>query len=130
MSIQTRYCPDGDFSCERGLLRQAFSNLLLNAAEATPDGGTIHARVSATQEWTGAGRRGLRVTFADNGCGIAAENLPNIGEPFYTTKGPRGTGLGLSLVKQVVKKHGGELRVRSSTRPGRSGSVFTIFLPF
>jgi signal transduction histidine kinase len=100
-----------------------------NAAEATPDGGTIHAKVSATREWTGAGRRGLRVTFADNGCGIAAENLLKIGEPFYTTKGSRGTGLGLSLVSQVVKRHGGELRVRSSTRPSRSGSIFTIFFP-
>jgi signal transduction histidine kinase len=50
-------------------------------------------------------------------------------DPFFTTKGPAGNGLGLSLVKTTVQKHHGVLRVRSSTRPGHSGTVFTIFLP-
>lgn len=129
ISVKTRCCPDGDLLSERGPLRQAFSSLLLNAAEATSDGGTIYARVSAAREWKGARRRGLRVTFADSGCGIATRDLPRLGEPFYTTKGSGGTGLGLSLVKRVVQKHGGDLRVRSCTRPGRSGSVFAMFLP-
>jgi signal transduction histidine kinase len=71
----------------------------------------------------------LRVTFADSGCGIAVENLRRIFEPFFTTKGSSGSGLGLSLVNEVVQKHGGWLRVRSSTRSGRSGSVFSMFLP-
>ena len=107
-----------------------FSNLLLNAADAMPNGGRLYVRASGyTQEWVGAAEAGLRVTIADNGCGIAAENLHRIFEPFFTTKGSGGSGLGLSLVSDVVQKHGGWLRVRSSTREGRSGSVFSMFLP-
>ncbi len=129
ISIQTRYCADGDLVVYPGPLRQAFSNLLLNAAAAMPEGGTMHARVSLAHEWGGQERRGLRVTFADHGGGIAAENLPRIFELFFTTKGTAGTGLGLSLVKDMVKKHDGVLRVRSSTKAGHSGTVFAVFLP-
>lgn len=127
--VETRYCSGEDLPVDPGSLRQVFSNLLLNAAHAMPGGGTMHVRVSRAHEWTGLKRRGLRVTFADNGCGIAAEDLPKITEPFFTTKGTAGTGLGLALVKDAVEKHRGVLRVRSSTQQGRSGSVFSIFLP-
>jgi signal transduction histidine kinase len=129
VAVNTRYCADGDISVRAGPLRQLFTNLLLNAADAMPRGGRLHARVSKTREWSGQRRRGLRVTFADNGCGIPAENLQRIFEPFFTTKGAGGSGLGLSLVKDVVQQHGGWLRVRSSTKHGRSGSTFAIFLP-
>lgn len=127
--VETRYCSGEDLPVDPGSLRQVFSNLLLNAAEAMSSGGTMHVRVSKTHEWTGLKRRGLRVTFADNGSGIAAENLSKLTEPFFTTKGAAGTGLGLALVKDSVEKHHGVLRVRSSTQRGRSGSVFAIFLP-
>ena len=127
--VEARYCSGEDLPVDPGSLRQVFSNLLLNAAHAMPGGGTMHVRVSRAREWTGLGRRGLRVTFADNGCGIAAADLPRITEPFFTTKGTAGTGLGLALVKDTVEKHHGVLRVRSSTKSGRSGSVFAIFLP-
>ncbi len=89
----------------------------------------MYARVALAHEWSGQERRGLRVTFADHGEGIAAENLPRIFELFFTTKGAAGTGLGLSLVQDMVKKHDGVLRVRSSTKPGRTGTVFAVFLP-
>jgi signal transduction histidine kinase len=127
--IETRYCPGDDLPVDPSSLRQVFSNLLLNAAHAMPRGGRMHARVSRAREWAGRGRRGLRVTFADNGSGIAVKDLPRITEPFFTTKGAAGTGLGLALVKDTVDKHRGVLRVRSSTKPGRSGSIFAIFLP-
>lgn len=127
--IQTRYCPDGELAVYPGPLRQAFSNLLLNAADAMPAGGRMYARVALAHEWSGQERPGLRVTFADHGEGIAAENLPRIFELFFTTKGAAGTGLGLSLVQDMVKKHDGVLRVRSSTKPGRTGTVFAVFLP-
>ena len=127
--VEARYCSGEDLPVDPGSLRQVFSNLLLNAAHAMPGGGRMHVRVSRALEWTGLGRRGLRVTFADNGCGIFAADLPRITEPFFTTKGTAGTGLGLALVKDTVEKHHGVLRVRSSTKPGRSGSVFAIFLP-
>lgn len=129
ISLKTRYCVNGDLPVYAGPLRQVFSNLLLNAAAAMPQGGRLHARTTLVREWSGQQRHGLRITFADTGCGIPAENLAKIWEPFFTTKGSGGTGLGLSLVRDVVKRHGGSLRVRSSTKPGRSGSVFTMFLP-
>lgn len=127
--VEARYCPGEDLRVDTGSLRQVFFNLLVNAAHAMPGGGKLHARVSRAREWAGLRRRGLRITFADNGCGIPAANLPRITEPFFTTKGSVGTGLGLALAKETVDKHDGVLRVRSSTKPGRSGSVFAIFLP-
>jgi signal transduction histidine kinase len=129
ISIRSRYCKDGDLAIEAGLLRQMFTNLLLNAADALPDGGKIQARVAVTREWGGLKRNGLRITFADNGSGISVENLPLILQPFFTTKGQAGTGIGLSLVSTTLRKYQGVLRVRSTTRAGRSGSVFAIFLP-
>ena len=127
--VDTRYCLDGDLVVYAGLLRQVFSNLLLNAADSMPKGGRLYVRASARSEWRGQQRHGLRVTIADNGCGITVENLNRIFEPFFTTKGSGGSGLGLSLVHDVLQKHGGWMRVRSSTREGRSGSVFSMFLP-
>jgi signal transduction histidine kinase len=127
--VEARYCSSEDLPVDPGSLRQVFSNLLLNAAHAMPSGGTMHVRVSRAHEWMGLKRHGLRVTFADNGCGISAEDLPKITEPFFTTKGTAGTGLGLALVKEAVEKHHGVLWVRSNTKLGRSGSVFAIFLP-
>jgi signal transduction histidine kinase len=129
ISVYTRYRAHGDLPVYPALLRQVFSNLLLNAAAATSEGGRLFARTSWSQEWSGQRRHGLRVTFADNGCGIAQENLHEVFEPFFTTKGTGGCGLGLSLAKDVVQRHGGSLRVRSCTKSGKSGSVFTIFLP-
>lgn len=127
--VQARYCSGEDLAIDPGSLRQAFSNLLLNAAHSMPGGGIMYARVALAHEWTGLNRHGLRVTFADNGCGISTEDLPRITEAFFTTKGSAGTGLGLALVNDTVEKCHGALRVRSSTKPGRSGSVFAIFLP-
>jgi signal transduction histidine kinase len=129
ISVDTRYCSQGDVPVYSGALRQVFSNLLLNSAAAMPKGGRLLARISKSHEWSGQRRCGMRVTIADNGCGIASENLHEIFEPFFTTKGSGGTGLGLSLAKDVVQRHGGSLHVRSCTKLGRSGSVFTIFLP-
>lgn len=127
--VEARYCAGEDLPVDPGSLRQVFSNLLLNAAHAMPEGGIMHARVSSASEWSGLKRHGLRITFADNGCGISSEDLPKITHAFFTTKGLAGSGLGLALVKETVAHCHGVLRVRSSTRPGRSGSVFAIFLP-
>jgi two-component system, chemotaxis family, CheB/CheR fusion protein len=109
-------------------LRQVFSNLLLNAAEAMPKGGELRTKVAAGHEWSGQQRRGVRVTIADTGSGITAEGLGHVFERFFTTKA-KGNGIGLSLVKDVVQKHKGLLRVRSRTLPGHSGTVFAMFLP-
>ncbi len=129
ISVNTRYRKGTNLSAYPHQLRQMCANLLLNAADAMPDGGKIYARISPAHEWQDEHRCGLRLTFADNGCGISAKNLARIWDPFFTTKGSAGNGIGLSLVKNTVQKHHGVLRVRSSTRSGHSGTVFSIFLP-
>jgi len=128
ITLQTRYSCDESIRVYVGQLRQAFSNLLLNAVEAMPEGGTIQARVSAGHEWSGPKRRGVRVIIADNGSGIPSSTVQHIFQRFFTTK-PCGNGLGLSLVTDVIQKHKGLLRVRSSTQPVRHGTVFSLFLP-
>ena len=129
IAIETRFCRDGDIAVFPRPLRRAFSNILLNAGDAVSPGGRIQVRVCRAHEWSGDKRCGVRVSFADNGCGVSADDLPKIFEPFFSTKGSRGTGMGLSIVKDAVDQQGGVLRVRSTTRPGGSGSVFTMFLP-
>jgi two-component system, NtrC family, sensor kinase len=128
ITLHRRYSGNGSIPVYAGELREVFSNLLLNAQAAMPEGGRLDARVSATHEWSGHARSGVRVTIADNGSGIPSNILPRIFQPFFTTKS-RGNGMGLSLVKDIVHKHQGWLRVRSSTKLGRTGTVFAIFLP-
>jgi two-component system NtrC family sensor kinase len=107
-------------SGNRGRLQQVLMNLLLNAADATPDGGTI-----AVQATSAAGR--VRVQVADTGVGIPPEHLDRIYDPFFTTKPRgRGTGLGLSVSYGIVKAHAGTLTAESA--PGE-GSRFVISLP-
>jgi signal transduction histidine kinase len=110
-------------------MRQVFSNLLLNAVDAMPEGGTLYAKISKTREWCGRERPGLRITIADTGTGIPAEILSRIREPFFTTKGAYGNGMGLAVVHDIVTQHDGHMKVRSSISPGRSGSVFSLFIP-
>src|SRR5690242_14532131 len=128
ISVQSRYSSDGNIPVHGEQLRRVFSNLLLNAVEAMPEGGNLHVRVSAGHEWRGDERHGVRVTIADSGCGIASDLLPQLFERSFTTK-VNGHGMGLALVKDVVRQHHGWLHVRSSTQPGRHGTAFTMFLP-
>jgi PAS domain S-box-containing protein len=110
-------------------IRQVFANVMRNAIEAVPQGGTIRLHVVASHEWNGSRRPGARAVIADNGPGISQGNREKIFEPFFTTKGENGTGLGLWVTSGIILKHGGSIRVRSSTRRGHSGTVFNIFLP-
>jgi PAS domain S-box-containing protein len=110
-------------------IRQVISNLVRNALEAAPQNGTILLHVFMSREWNDGGRKGARVVIADNGSGISPGDREKIFEPFFTTKGENGTGLGLWVSSGIIQKHGGSIRVRSSTRRGRSGTVFNVFLP-
>jgi PAS domain S-box-containing protein len=110
-------------------IQQVFANVVRNAIEAVPRGGKITLHVFGSHEWNGFGRPGARVVIADTGSGIAVENRERIFEPFFTTKGENGTGLGLWISSGIVLKHGGSIRVRSSTRRDGSGTVFGVFLP-
>ena len=111
-----------------GELRQVLANLIGNAIDAMRGGGSLHIRIS---EQSGASpfSSSVRLSIADSGVGIAPEVFPTIFEPFVTTKGETGTGLGLWVTSEIIRKNGWRIRVRSSRTPGRSGTVFTIWIP-
>jgi two-component system sensor histidine kinase AtoS len=99
------------------LMRQAFTNLIQNAVEAMPEGGTITIEGKKNKE--------LKITVQDTGAGIPVENLKKVFLPFYTTK-DKGTGLGLALVHKIILSHGGRIEVESEVG---KGSTFTVILP-
>ena len=101
-------------------LQQVFINIMLNAYQAMPDGGTLHI----TTRKVGSE---LQVIFTDTGPGIPPENVQNIFDPFFTTKEVgEGTGLGLSVSYGIVKAHGGDIEVESQVG---KGTTFVIKLP-
>ncbi|MGI9101971.1 MAG: two-component system sensor histidine kinase NtrB [Terriglobales bacterium] len=110
-------------------LRQVFSNLLINAVEASKTNGLIVVHVFPSRRWNKQPEIGTRVIIADNGVGISLEHRRHILEPFFTTKGDKGSGLGLWVTAGIIEKHGGSLRMTSSTTPGRTGTTFSVFLP-
>ncbi|HWO88387.1 MAG TPA: ATP-binding protein, partial [Gemmatimonadales bacterium] len=117
--LERAYDPrDPVIMADAGRLEQAVLNLLTNAVEAMPGGGTLRV---ATEARDGE----VALSVQDTGVGISAENLNRILKPFFSTK-PGGTGLGLPLVARVVAAHGGQLDVESE--PGR-GTVFHVRLP-
>lgn len=117
-----------DLMALAGELRQVFSNLLANSLDAIDTGGTILIRITSHNEY-GRDLKYVRVSIADNGCGISPSVLPHIFEPFFTTKGTIGTGLGLWVSQQIIKKHGGVIQLRSSAQGARRGAVFSVLLP-
>ncbi len=129
--IDLRVEVDGDpeIVAMPGELRQLFANLLSNSIDAVPMEGTIRVRVAQTRKGNGLGIGGVRVTIADSGSGIDPADRARIFEPFFTTKKEVGTGLGLWVSKGIVERHGGKIRLRSRVSPGRSGTVFSVFLP-
>lgn len=108
---------------DEGELCQVFANLVLNAAQAIPEGSSGPKRLSITG--TTSGDR-VRVTVSDTGSGIPAEQLEHIFDPFFTTKGKGGTGLGLFITRGIVEAHGGTLSVESEM--GR-GTTVEVYLP-
>ena len=104
-------------------VRQVFANLVRNAIEAVEPGGRIRLRVRTTQ----SGER--RILVADNGRGIASQTRSRLFQPFVTSKGAAGNGLGLWVSQGIVRKHGGRILVKSCDIPGRSGTVFAVLLP-
>jgi signal transduction histidine kinase len=114
---------------DASLIHQALMNLLTNALEAVPQGtGSITVRLHYEEpDARGPGSPGeAHVMVIDNGPGIPKERQASIFEPFQTSKGVRGTGLGLAVTKRVVEDHRGRITVES--KPGK-GSTFTIVLP-
>jgi signal transduction histidine kinase len=104
--------------------------LVANAIDASPQNAKIIVHVAAAHDWRNSCEPGIRVTIADQGTGIVAVNRARVFEPFFSTKQNVGTGLGLWVCKSLVEKHGGHIAFHSSTRPGRTGTIFSVFLPF
>lgn len=112
-----------------GEIQQVFSNILINAIEASNPGGLIHVYVSRSRDWK-QGTRGIRVAIADTGTGIPPEYRHRMFQPFFTSKGANGTGLGLWVSSGIVQKYAGSMRMRSSTREHASGTIVSMFFPF
>ncbi|MCX5799826.1 MAG: ATP-binding protein [Candidatus Eisenbacteria bacterium] len=106
-------------------MQQVFINLITNAYEATSEGGSVSIEIRGSEDGGGEQCSSLAVTVTDSGVGIDGANLDHIFEPFFTTK-PAGTGLGLYITHDIVKRHGGEITVRSEPSKGAS---FTVQLP-
>ena len=113
-----------------GELRQVFSNLVGNAVEAMSGGGrlVLHTRDSSLA--SDPLRKGVRVTILDDGPGIPPVVRRNLFAPFYTTKGEKGTGLGLWVSRGILEKHEGTIHLSSAIGSKRKGTAFSVFLPF
>ena len=120
-NVEIKWFPAPDLpavNLDRDLFEQCLLNLMLNAEQAMPDGGTLTLVAQRDHDV-------VRLDVIDTGCGILADQLPKLFRPFHTTK-TNGHGLGLAIVRKIVTAHGGMIDVQSE--PGR-GTKFTIRLP-
>ena len=119
IAVYRNYAPEiPPFPFDAELMERVFYNLVLNAAQATPPGGTVTVK-------TRAEGRIAEIAVIDRGNGIGAAQMKDIFNPFFTTK-PEGVGLGLAIVAKIVDEHGGKIAVESE--PGK-GSIFCVSLP-
>ena len=134
IKCQQRYADDlWTTEIEPSQISMVFQNILINAQQAMPNGGTITVKAknvlvgaeSGLEGMSGTKPKYVRVTVSDSGSGISAENLSKIFDPYFTTKS-KGTGLGLATSYAVIKKHGGRIEVES--RVGK-GTNFHVYLP-
>ena len=130
ISIEKQYRGEGIVTGDAGELRQVFSNLILNAMEAlTKAGSRLRIRIFDSADWKDRNLRGVRTIISDNGPGIPVADRARIFDPFYTTKGEEGTGVGLWVSRGIVESHAGSISFKSRVTPQRSGTAFSVFLP-
>ncbi len=106
---------------DRDKLRQAISNVVINAIQAMPGGGQLRVKTGRDNL-----HKAVIIEFSDTGEGISQENLDRIFEPYFTTKSD-GTGLGLTITYRLVEAHGGDIRIESSEG---QGATFRVTLPY
>jgi PAS domain S-box-containing protein len=111
-------------------LQVVITNLFSNAHTAMRNGGKLTLRIRDAHSWKDPGVQGLRLTLADTGTGIPRDLRHKIFEPFFTTKEETASGLGLWICGEIMRKHEGRITFRTSTAPGHSGTVFSLFFPF
>jgi two-component system NtrC family sensor kinase len=112
---------------DRNQFQSVLLNMIINALDATEPGGTINIYTATGLSASDTGHKGVEITIADTGCGIPADNLDKLFDPFFSTKEVgQGTGLGLSVSYGIVQRHGGTIRVQSELG---KGSTFFIWIP-
>jgi two-component system NtrC family sensor kinase len=128
--VRERIETEGAIVAFRGEIVQVVTNLLLNAVDATTRGQVI-LHLYPAPRWLCQvhASSGYCLSIADSGSGIALQDRARIYEPFFTSKGEGGTGLGLWVSAGIIDRIGGSIRVWSTCRPGRSGTCFSVFLP-
>lgn len=128
VTLARRYSTAEPVTLFVGELRQVVANMVGNSLDAIGTDGRIFLRERRGTEWR-SGRKGILVTVADTGQGMSRETMQHVFDPFFSTKGDTGTGLGLWVSKEIIEKHSGRIRVRSSQHQPLRGTVFSIFLP-
>lgn len=127
ITVSRHYDSADEVEALRGEMRQVFSNLIANAIDAMPEGGTLELGISRADT---DGRHAVQeIQVRDTGTGIDEDNRTKIFEPFFTTKQDVGTGLGLWVVKEILKRHGGTVDLSSSTDPHHHGTCFSVRVP-
>ena len=127
--LETKFKSTGMLQGVSGELRQVFTNLIANAIDALETSGTrLIVRAHDSSDWGRSERQGIRIVVADDGPGMSRDILQRLFQPFYTTKGQKGTGVGLWVSRGIISKHGGWIRVKSATG-ARHGTCFVVFLP-
>ena len=121
ISVQIRSSEVATVFVKKGEIFQVITNLLINAIEALPHSGSLHVRVATRSSIA-------IITIADNGAGIPESMRETLFESFKSNKSD-GNGLGLWIVREIIRAHGGTVHFRSSSARGRSGTVFRIALP-
>jgi PAS domain S-box-containing protein len=116
-------------NCFASEMRQVIANIMTNAIDSMPNKGRLRVRAGLRTDWKNGGGLGVRLSIADTGVGMSAETRQRIFDPFFSTKQEEGNGLGLWITSEMLRKNNGRVSVRSSTRSGKSGTVFSIFLP-
>ena len=122
-----RVCPP--ITAMAGELRQVIVNLVGNALDSMRGGGILRIRIDRSTEHSNGARQGMRLTIADSGSGIPSDIKNRLFEPFISSKGETGTGLGLWVSSEIIRKHGGSIKFKSSSLSPSTGTVFSIFLP-
>jgi signal transduction histidine kinase len=128
VTLEKRYSTAGHIKGFPVELKQVFLNLIGNAVQAMPDGGTLRLHVFRLAPQNRRGRE-VCVTICDTGTGIDPAHAKHLFEPFFTTKSVKGTGLGLWISKGIVQKYGGSIRFRSLEYQGRHITCFQVTLP-
>jgi PAS domain S-box-containing protein len=127
--IERRYDWLGEVPGFPAELRQVFTNLIVNAVEAMPAGGSLRVHIRRTRNFGAKARDGVVLSLMDTGTGIPRKVRERIFEPFFSTKGEKGSGVGLWVSRGIVERHQGTIRVHSDPRSGRSYTCFQVFLP-